>query len=286
MHDGGSGLRPNDGLFVKLEPVGWGLTICLWLGPPWLNCWFSFTLACSGIGHECSSLFIVVIDLIFVFSLWCIDWVGGLSAGRVFVCFCVGGGVGARGGVGWLKGCFGPPDGLLCRPFWGGGPGVGLALCCFVVYSSRRFVVCLSVCRFVLVFFGPFGVTVASLGEWAGGETGLGAFRAFVLFVLVWVCRFPLPLGIWEGRRFVIVARPGLFSCLFCREISGWTVKGNWKKVIFSDETQVVVEQNKKGKRKVQGVPQSQTAALPRPQEEEETDKSKQAQTEQTYEKH
>ena len=42
----------------------------------------------------------------------------------------------------------------------------------------------------------------------------------------------------------------------------------------------------KKGKREVQGVPQSQTAALPRPQEEEETDKSKQAQTEQTYEKH
>ena len=31
----------------------------------------------------------------------------------------------------------------------------------------------------------------------------------------------------------------------------------------------------KKGKRKVQGVPQSQTAALPRPQEEEETDKLK-----------
>ena len=42
----------------------------------------------------------------------------------------------------------------------------------------------------------------------------------------------------------------------------------------------------KKDKRKVQGVPQSQTAALPRPQEEEETNKSKQAQTEQTYEKH
>ena len=42
----------------------------------------------------------------------------------------------------------------------------------------------------------------------------------------------------------------------------------------------------KKCKRKVQGVPQSQTAAIPRPQEEEETDKSKQAQTEQTYEKH
>ena len=43
---------------------------------------------------------------------------------------------------------------------------------------------------------------------------------------------------------------------------------------------------HKKGKRKVQGVPQSQIAALPRPQEEEGTDKSKQAQTKQTYEKH
>ena len=43
---------------------------------------------------------------------------------------------------------------------------------------------------------------------------------------------------------------------------------------------------SKKGKRKVQGVPQSQTAALPRPQEEEETDKYKQVQTGQTYEKY
>ena len=41
-----------------------------------------------------------------------------------------------------------------------------------------------------------------------------------------------------------------------------------------------------KGKRKVQGVAQSQAAALPKYQEEEETDKTKQAQIEQTYEKH
>ena len=45
----------------------------------------------------------------------------------------------------------------------------------------------------------------------------------------------------------------------------------------------------KKGKRKVQGVPQSQTAALPRPQEEIQTSTNrtnvrKQAQIEQTYE--
>ena len=42
----------------------------------------------------------------------------------------------------------------------------------------------------------------------------------------------------------------------------------------------------KKSKRKVQGVPQSQAAALPIHQEEKETDKTKQAQIEQTYEKH
>ena len=40
-------------------------------------------------------------------------------------------------------------------------------------------------------------------------------FRTFVWFVLVWNCRFPLPLGVWEGLRFVIVALPGLFSYLF-----------------------------------------------------------------------
>ena len=44
----------------------WGLTICLWLGSPWVNYWFSFTLAYSRINHEYSSLFIIVINLIFV----------------------------------------------------------------------------------------------------------------------------------------------------------------------------------------------------------------------------
>ena len=43
---------------------------------------------------------------------------------------------------------------------------------------------------------------------------------------------------------------------------------------------------SKKGKGKAQRVPQSQAATLLRHQEEEETDKTKQAQIEQTYEKH
>ena len=56
--------------------------------------------------------------------------------------------------------------------------------------------------------------------------------------------------------------------------------------ITFTKKFHNALRDLKKGKRKVQWVPQSQTAALPRPQEEEETDKSKQAQTEQTYEKH
>ena len=58
------------------------------------------------------------------------------------------------------------------------------------------------------------------------------------------------------------------------------------KSLAFSKFIHLFTALPKKGKRKVQGVPQLQTAALPKPQEEEETDKSKQAQNEQTYEKH
>ena len=90
-------------------------------------------------------------------------------------------------------------------------PGVGFALFCFVVHSSRRFVLCITLCYFVLVFFSPFSIAITSLGE----ETAnLSAFRTFVRFALVCFCRFPLPLGVWEGLRFVIVPLPELFSYL------------------------------------------------------------------------
>ena len=61
-----------------------------------------------------------------------------------------------------------------------------------------------------------------------------------------------------------------------------------WTNILHSHSVRFTIWGNHVAKkmRKVQRVPQSQTAALPRPQEEEETDKSKQAQTEQTYEKH
>ena len=95
-----------------------------------------------------------------------------------------------------------------------------------MVYFTRRFVVCLTLCHFVLVFFSPFSIAITSLGE---ERANLSAFRAFDRFVLIWICRFPLPLGVWEGLRFVIVALldfsftfffvivalPRLFSYLF-----------------------------------------------------------------------
>ena len=33
-----------------------------------------------------------------------------------------------------------------------------------MVYSTRRFVVCIYVCHFVLVFFSPFSIAITSLG--------------------------------------------------------------------------------------------------------------------------
>ena len=62
------------------------------------------------------------------------------------------------------------------------------------------------------VFFSPFSIAITSLGE---ERANLSAFRTFVRFVLVWIWWFSLPIGVWEGLRFVIVALPGLFSYLF-----------------------------------------------------------------------
>ena len=67
--------------------------------------------------------------------------------------------------------------------------------------------------------FSPFSIAITSLGE---ERANLSAFRTFVQFVLVWICRFPLPLGVWEGLRLVIVALPGLFSYLFFFWIMIW----------------------------------------------------------------
>ena len=62
------------------------------------------------------------------------------------------------------------------------------------------------------MFSSPFSIAITSLRE---ERANLSAFRMFVWFALVWFCLFPLPLGVWEGLRFVILALPKLFSYLF-----------------------------------------------------------------------
>ena len=47
-----------------------------------------------------------------------------------------------------------------------------------VVYSTRQFVLSLTLCYFVLVFFSPFSIAITSLGE---ERAILRAFRMFDL---------------------------------------------------------------------------------------------------------
>ena len=62
------------------------------------------------------------------------------------------------------------------------------------------------------VFFSHFSIAITSLGK---ERANLSAFCTFIRFVLVWFCLLPLPLAVWEGLRFVIVALIGLFSYIF-----------------------------------------------------------------------
>ena len=86
----------------------------------------------------------------------------------------------------------------------------------FVVYFFFLFIYFfffyLTLCHFVLAFFSPFSIAITSLWE---ERANLSAFRTFVQFVFVWICRLPLPVCVGKGLRFVIVVLPGLFSYLF-----------------------------------------------------------------------
>ena len=67
-------------------------------------------------------------------------------------------------------------------------------------------------CVILFLCFSPFSIAITSLRE---ERANLSAFPTFIRFVLVWIYRFPLPLGVFKGLRFVIVALSGLFSYLF-----------------------------------------------------------------------
>ena len=73
----------------------------------------------------------------------------------------------------------------------------------------------LLLCLTCVILFLCFSVLLALRLTRLGKTANLSAFRSFVQFVLVWFCRFPLSLCVWEGLRFVNVALPGLFSYRF-----------------------------------------------------------------------
>ena len=54
-----------------------------------------------------------------------------------------------------------------------------------MVYSTRRFVVCLSVCHFVLVFFSPFSIAITSLGEERDNRSAFCTLFGLCLFGFV-----------------------------------------------------------------------------------------------------
>ena len=100
-------------------------------------------------------------------------------------------------------------------------PVLGLLLCglfyeaiCFISYL---FFVLVFFCVFLFFFFVClfFSVLLAfRLPRF--GKTELILVLFVCLFnVLVWFCQFPLPFGVWEGLRFVIVALPGLSYLFF-----------------------------------------------------------------------
>ena len=63
----------------------------------------------------------------------------------------------------------------------------------------------------------PFSIAFTSFVE---ERANLSAFRTFVQFAFVLFSLFPLPLGVWEGLRLVIVVLPEFFSYLLFSSVT------------------------------------------------------------------
>ena len=84
-------------------------------------------------------------------------------------------------------------------------PGVSLTLCCFVVYSTRRFVSSLVLCYFVLVFFSPFSIAITARGE---KRADLSAFSYVCSICACLVFSVSSSSSCLERAAVVIVLRP------------------------------------------------------------------------------
>ena len=82
-----------------------------------------------------------------------------------------------------------------------------------MVYSTRRFVLCLTLYYFFLLFSVLLALRLPRLGK--RELAYLSAFRTFVQFALVWFCTFPLPLGVWERAAVCDCGTPWTFLLTF-----------------------------------------------------------------------
>ena len=159
----------------------------LWSSPPESYVWFSFASAFQcfvAVGSW--SLFHLCIRLIFIFSEMLHWWIRNPSGGlKKYVYHGRTKGEGC-GHVNRLT----PPSNIITDRL------NAVLLLWFII------LVLFCSCDF------QSSIAITSLGE---ERANFSAFRTFVQFVLVWFYWFPLPLGVWKGLWFVIVALPGLF---------------------------------------------------------------------------
>ena len=73
-----------------------------------------------------------------------------------------------------------------------------------MVYSLGLFVVCLTLCYFVLVFFSPFSIEITSLGE---ERAKFSALRTFVRFLICDCLVLSVSSSSWR------LGRAAVFDC-------------------------------------------------------------------------
>ena len=164
---------------------------------------FIFSGTKKRISHEYSSLVIIVINLIFMFSLWCIDWVGSLYANRILCISVLGVASGPRVKLDSCKSALNPTT-VLRR--WSRYESYSLMLC-----GLFHDAICFKTCLVLLCFSGILALRLHRFGK---RELILVLFvRLFDLRLFDFVCfLFLLVSGKGCG---VIMALPGLSSYRF-----------------------------------------------------------------------
>ena len=168
-----------------------------------------------------------------MFSLWCIDWVGSFYTNRILIFFFFlywelhpdpGWLAGRKSALTPLQTPLSPTP-----PRW----FILLTVLAVVPVLTLLFVALWFILWGDLFYVLPCVIMFLCFSVLTIVERAIpGVFRTFVRFALVWFCLFPLPLGVWDWLRFVLVALPGLFSYPFISHIANDALN-NWGQVYW-----------------------------------------------------